>query len=148
MAKGPIPKDPAMRHGHDMGAQDSRTGIEKLPASTCRKVPDANPHWHPYAVGWYNSLKLSGQSASYEPSDWATALVAAQLMDELLQGGFASPGLLAEWNDMASRLCTTLGDRRRARIQLIRAGETDPDDAAADAEVRKMQRKLKAVPGG
>ncbi len=64
------------------------------------------------------------------------------MLDEMLQGGFPSPGLVAEWNDMAARLCTTLGDRRRARIQLIRGGVTDPDDSAADAEVRKFQRKL------
>jgi hypothetical protein len=145
MTRGPIPKDPDLRHGHDMGAQDSRSGMEKLPAGDRRKPPDANPKWHPYAIGWFNSLKISGQSASYEASDWATALIAAQLMDEILIGGFPSPGLLAEWNDMASRLCTTLGDRRRARIQLIRGGETDPDDSAADAEVKKFQRKLKTV---
>lgn len=143
MTRGPIPKDPDQRHGHDMGAQDSRTGIEKLEAGEKRDPPKANTKWHPYAQGWYNSLKLSGQSASYEASDWATALVAAQLMDELLVGGFHSPGLLAEWNDMASRLCTTLGDRRRARIQLIRGGAKDADEEAANAEVVDIQRRFK-----
>jgi hypothetical protein len=145
MTRGPIPKDPDKRHGHDMGSQDSRAGIEKMPAGKVLPPPKTNTQWHPYAQGWFNALKISGQSAQYEASDWATALIAAQLLDEMLVGGFPSPGLVAEWNDMASRLCTTLGDRRRARIQLIRGGMTDADEAAADAQVHDLSKRLKSV---
>ena len=42
-------------------------------------------HRHPAARRWFESLAESGQSAFYEPSDWATAYVLAETMSRELR---------------------------------------------------------------
>ena len=143
---GVVPKDPRARLGHSMGKADSRAGIDTLAAGKQLPPPKPNPDWHPYATGWYNSLKLSGQSQSYEASDWMLAVVAADLLSELFFMGWNTVGaasLLGQWQEMSVRLCTSLGDRRRARIELIKSGKIDNDDEAAAADMNAWRKKLR-----
>src|SRR4051794_28757056 len=58
--------------------------IEQAPAAVAVTWPAAEASWHPIAREWSLSLRASGQSAFYEPSDIAVARLVAQGMHELL----------------------------------------------------------------
>lgn len=95
----------------------------------------------PRARRWYQSLKRSGQSQFYTPSDWQTALIAAEVLDRFFATGRAS--LLAEFNRMCSVLLVTEGDRRRARVELEPAPA--PEEDIADAvDIEEARRRLRA----
>ncbi|MBQ1164022.1 hypothetical protein KBZ21_39135, partial [Streptomyces sp. A73] len=44
------------------------------------ELPEPDELWHPIARDWYLSLRASGQAVFYQPSDWAMARYAAELM--------------------------------------------------------------------
>jgi hypothetical protein len=120
-AHGPIPKrsEERRRRNKDDGPeliQAPAGGPEDLP-----DLPEPDPLWHPIAVDWYLSLRESGQAAFYEPSDWAVARYAADLMSKVLMSERGPNGqLVAALNSVMSSLLTTEGDRRRARMELER----------------------------
>ena len=130
----PLPKPRGARLGHDMGKLDSAAGTKQLAAGEQRPVPPGNEEWHPYALGWYRSLNLSGQSAEYEASDWALAYTAAEMLSRELCNHSIRASVYAEFADVSQRLLCAAGDRRRARIEMVRAGGADPD-ADEDATI-------------
>ncbi|MFD5027002.1 hypothetical protein [Streptomyces sp. NPDC058373] len=84
-------------------------------------LPAPDPRWHPIATDWYLSLQESGQAAFYQPSDWAMARYAAELMSRGLAADKPPNGqYVAALNSVMASLLTTEGDRRRARIELER----------------------------
>lgn len=84
-------------------------------------LPDADDLWHPIASDWYLSLRRSGQAVFYQPSDWAMARYAAELMSRVLLTDKPPNGqLVAALNSVMGSLLTTEGDRRRARMELER----------------------------
>ena len=107
-------------------------------------IPQADSSWRPKARSWYNSLKLSGQSEFFEPSDWATAVAAADAYDVFLRTHNAS--ILAQFTRLSERLGATITDRQRNRIQLEEPAPDDEDEAAADAAVQGWQGRLHSVP--
>jgi hypothetical protein len=141
----PYPKRSDARLGHPHGKQETlkRNATERVVTSGKPKIPKPNAEWHGIARQWYNSLALSGQSRWFEATDWALAYMAADLLDSMCQNGYAA-GLLAEFNDISARLLCTEGDRRRMRIELIRAGGDDDEEAAASA-VAEWDGKLRPV---
>lgn len=120
-AHGPIPKrsEERRRRNKDDGPeliQAPSGGPEGLP-----DLPVPDDLWHPIATDWYLSLRVSGQSAFYEPSDWAMSRYAADLMSKVLLSERGPNGqLVAALNSVMSSLLTTEGDRRRARMELER----------------------------
>jgi len=106
-------------------------------------IPKADPGWKPKARSWYNSLALSGQSDFYEPSDWMTAVAAADAYDVFLRTHNAS--ILAQFTRLSERLGATLADRKRTRIELEEPAPEDEDEAAADDAVRSWQGRLHSV---
>lgn len=91
--------------------------------------------WHDVARDWFDSLRSSGQSDFYEPSDWQTArLVGEQISRELNdkivgiapQGSVITrkapiPGAsLTALSKLMSVLMVTEGDRRRYRLEVQR----------------------------
>jgi hypothetical protein len=101
--------------------KDSVTKAPSGPPVELPELPDADPLWHPIASDWYLSLRESGQAAFYQPSDWAVARYAADLMSKVLQSERGPNGqLVAALNSVMSSLLTTEGDRRRARMELER----------------------------
>lgn len=141
----PIPKRREAMLGRPHAKREvlERNAVERAASSGKPKIPKPNPEWHGIALGWYRSLALSGQSRWYEATDWAMAYLAADLLDSQLQDGYR-PGLLAEFNDISARLLCAEGDRRRMRIELIRAGGDDDEEAAASA-VAEWDGKLRPV---
>lgn len=91
---------------------------------------EADALWHPMAADWFRSLRESGQSAFYEPSDWQTARVWAELLSRQLLAGRPSSQMIAAWAAGATELLTTEGARRRGRLELER-GAGDADEEAS-----------------
>ena len=136
-ARGPIGKRSEERMGHR--SKEEKDSITKAPSGSPLDVPDLpdpDPLWHPIASDWYLSLRESGQAAFYQPSDWAVARYAADLMSKVLMSERGPNGqLVAALNSVMSSLLTTEGDRRRARMELERkkpAGQTDADVTVLD----------------
>lgn len=80
--------------------------------------PSIDSEWHPLARDWYRSLAESGQSIFYEPSDWQTARVLAELLSRALKAGKVTASLIERWQIGATELLTTEGARRRVRLEL------------------------------
>lgn len=121
-ARGPVPK----RSSERVRRNKDSVKTTKAPGAQKVRVPRADPSWHPLAKSWYNSLKKSGQSQFFEPSDWAYAKFVAYQMTLLCQEkrvrAASLQTIMAGMND----LLTTEGARRRVRIELER--ETPDDD--------------------
>lgn len=122
-ARGPIGKRSEERMGHrSKEEQDSVTKAPSGAPEDLPDLPDPSPSWDPIAADWYLSLRKSGQAAFYQPSDWAVARYAAELMSRVLDCSERGPNgqLVAALNSVMSSLLTTEGDRRRARMELER----------------------------
>ena len=139
-ARGPIGKRSEERMGHrSKEEKDSITKAPSGPPLDLPELPDADPLWHPIASDWYLSLRESGQAAFYQPSDWAVARYAADLMSRVLMSERGPNGqLVAALNSVMSSLLTTEGDRRRARMELERkpVGRQVPASVTAIADYR------------
>lgn len=91
-------------------------------------VPELPSRTHPIAAAWYESLRESGQSAFYEPSDWAAAVLVTIVMTKLLRAPrLSAPALHVVWSMMES-LLTTETSRRRARLHVQRLAEKPRSD--------------------
>ena len=134
-ARGPVGKRSEERMGHrSKEEKDSITKAPSGPPVDLPDLPDADLLWHPIAADWYLSLRESGQSAFYQPSDWAVARYAADLMSKVLLSERGPNGqLVAALNSVMASLLTTEGDRRRARMELERKKPTGQSDAKVTA---------------
>lgn len=126
--RGPIPKrsEDRVRRNKDAAPTTRAKGASEV------RVPRCDPTWHPIAKSWYNSLKRSGQSAFYEPSDWAYAQLLAHEMTLMLAEpkirAAALQTVMAGMND----LLTTEGARRRMRLELERGDTSSVEDNVVD----------------
>ena len=133
--RGPVPKRTSERR---------RTNKPPIPVETAPAAAPADPPAlrrgiHPLARRWYRSLSESGQARWYEPSDWAMALVTAEMIDAFAKEPNAA-ALMAILKSSSSLLATE-GDRRRMRIELSRAG-VDDDEAAAVSALDAYRARL------
>ena len=143
----PAPKKrPSQRTGVGTGHGDDPRFIRVSQGSASDRglpIPEADKSWKPKARSWYNSLKLSGQSEFFEPSDWATAVAAADAYNVFLITHNAS--ILAQFTRLSERLGATLTDRKRSRIELEEPVIEDEDEDAADEAVQGWQGRLHSV---
>jgi hypothetical protein len=149
MQKGTRPgrvKKPERRSGAPAGPGDDPRYIVVARGLSTREgipIPEPDADWKAPARSWFNSLKLSGQSAFYEASDWATAVAAARAYDIFLRTYNAS--IFAQFVKLSERLGVTVIDRKRSRIELSDPEPEDVDEDAADAAVLGWHGRLKAV---
>lgn len=137
---GPVPKRSEQRRRRN---KDAGGEVTSAAGATQVDVPPVEPGWHPLAVDWYESLAKSGQSAFYEPSDWATARFVAEAMSRNLNAGRFSAQLFAAVMAASTTLLVTEGDRRRMRVELERASAVvDADEEAAVAELDEWRDRL------
>lgn len=155
-ARGPVPKRATDRRRTNKPASGEQ--ITQAPAGAKKvRVPRADSSWHRVARSWYQSLAKSGQSAFYEPSDWATAYLLAESLsrelNEQVVGFSAEQGIawasvplkgasLSAYLKAMSSLLVTEGDRRRARLELQRAVAVDEDEKASVASIADYQSQL------
>lgn len=129
-ARGPIPTRSDQRRRQNKNPEGIAT--VKAPGAAEVAQPPADDTWHELARDWYESLAQSGQARWYQPSDWQTARVWAEILSRQLAGGRVSAQMIAAWSGAATELLTTEGSRRRARVEL-ESPDVDEDEAAADA---------------
>jgi hypothetical protein len=127
---GPIPTRSDQRRRRNKPADGLK--VSSAPGASSVRQPPADESWHQMARDWYGSLAESGQARWYQPSDWQTARVWAELLSRQLASGRPSAQMVAAWQTAATELLTTEGARRRARIEL-EAPAVDEDEVAADA---------------
>jgi hypothetical protein len=135
---GPIPKRSEERRRRNKPEVE----VSKPPSGAGFDTPQPDEDWHPIAREWFVSLGLSGQSALYQVSDWATARYVTEAMSRNLKAGRFSAQLFASVMAATTSLLATEGDRRRLRIELQRAITVDTDEEAADATVTALQSRL------
>lgn len=151
--RGPIPKPEAMRRRRN----ESAGPVDRAASGRAfRRPPAANRKWHPVARRWFEALARSGQAIFYEPSDWATAyLVAESMSRDLLPQyvGTTDDGKVIEavlplkgaslsaYLRAFSSLLVTEGDRRRSRLELLRAGEEDPTAESAVTRIDEYRNR-------
>lgn len=125
---GPIPKRDEER---------IRRNAPEIPTETVEVfgpviIPDLGiEDAHPLISEFWESLKKSGQSRFYEPSDWVYAKLVLTLMNSSLeQLGYVTAAQLQQYNVMLSNLLVSEGDRRRARLEIERrpVGVVNGDD--------------------
>jgi len=137
-SRGPTPKRSQERRRRN---KDSKPTKGKAAPNV--KPPAAKREWHPIAKAWYKSLADSGQSEFYEPSDWAMALIVAESIHRDLEPqvvGIAERtgeavmekvpmkgASLSAYLKAMTALMVSEGDRRRAGIELERAGASEAD---------------------
>lgn len=138
MAPGPIPNrsDQRRRRNKPEG------GITSAPGALAVAAPEPDANWHPMASDWFASLATSGQAAFYQPSDWQTARVWAEVLSRQLQADKMSAVMVTAWASSASELLTTEGARRRGRLELERSQPSDPDEDASLAIVTDIQSRF------
>lgn len=139
--RGPIPKRSDVRHGHRSKAEVG--SVTSAPGAVLVSQPAADPGWHPLAGDWYRSLAESGQAVFYEPSDWQTARVWAEVLSRQLSGSRVSAQMIAAWASGATELLTTEGARRRGRLELQRS-TVDEDEAASVTALERYRDQLGA----
>ena len=145
--RGPIPKRSGTRLGHISTNETEGAHVTKAPAAELVIVPKPDPDWDHVTLKWWASLEKSGQSAFYEPSDWAYAYFLADQMSYYQQSPKRSSMMLtAVLNGMTSLLLTE-GDRRRARIELERGSKEEKKSASAIA-IEQYKKQLSQVPSG
>lgn len=129
--RGPVGKRSDARTRRN---KTDENGVEtkQAPAGQVKKPPAEDRSWHPLIKSWYRSLKDSGQAKFYEPSDWQAARFVCHYATTVLRGAEdkADPKPLRAasinqiWSMMGD-LMTTETARRRARVELVRAGAGD-----------------------
>lgn len=91
---------------------------------------------HPLARDLYESLKDSGQSLYYEPSDWQRARLMVEMLSSLLyEPGKRSSMMYAAIQQDLRDLMVCEADRRRLKLEIERGGA---DTSAEDARVAQM----------
>lgn len=95
--------------------------MAKIAGATEVKPPAEDRDWHITAKRWFRSLKKSGQNVFYEPSDWAYAQLAADLLSSEMKREKPRAVMVSQILSMMDNLLTSEGARRRVRIELIRA---------------------------
>lgn len=132
---GPVPKRSNQRRRANKPDTPIRKAAPKVEAVEIPPLPDG---LNPLAVELYDSLKQSGQSTFFEPSDWAAARFAAVYASHCLEGKPSAFMFAQVW--MAFReLGATEAARRRMRIEIERdkPAEVVPEGVSRIAEFRK-----------
>lgn len=132
--RGPVPKRTEERR-----RRNKPEGLTRAPAvQGIVEAPLLAEDTAPLAREWYDSLKLSGQSQFYEPSDWLAAkFLAAQMTAHIASGYRSAVQFAAIWSAMGE-LLTTEGARRRVRLEIERA---EPKQAPAGVTAIEQFRK-------
>jgi hypothetical protein len=140
MASGQVPK----RSEERIRRNEPEIPIEKLEAVGEVVVPPLNLTVEPQqmTIDFYNSLAESAFAKYYEPSDWEYARLACFIMDTIVRSPKPSSEMYKALQTAMSNLLVTEGDRRRMRLEVVRANEKAQAEDK-DAELIEMfQRQM------
>jgi hypothetical protein len=133
----PIPKPPGQRRRRNRPAIDPTVAE----SDDERRGPRLIGRHCAVARRWYESLRRSGQSAWYQPSDWAFAEIVCCAID----GFVAEPraAMLTALVKAHSALLGTEADRRRAQLFLTPAEREEDREAANLAFLEDARARLR-----
>lgn len=135
-SRGPVGKRSTEKMGHRTKAE--KAGVDSVSVAGVAKSPPIKGTWHPIAKRWYQSLRESGQSQFYEPSDWAAAYYVAEVITINLEAKrFSSELFKGVWAAMAE-LLSTEGARRRVQVEVERAVAETPEVTSLDDFKRRL----------
>lgn len=133
---GPAPKrseERRRRNQPDTPIRKAAPIVGSVPA------PEAPEGINEIARDWFESLKVSGQSKFYEPSDWEAARLTAIYISHCLSGKPSAFMFGTIWSAM-NDLGTTESARRKARIEIERkdAVVDDPKVTAIESYKERL----------
>jgi hypothetical protein len=135
--RGHVPKRSIQRRRRNAVAID-RVGVAEQVV-----VPDLDlEDVHPLARDFYESLRTSGQSRWYEPSDWQRARIFTALLSKQLFKGSSSSMMYAALQKDMDALLVSEAERRRVRMEVERLAS---DTSVVDAKVSQMARYRQAA---
>lgn len=137
-ARGRVPERKENLIGHRSKDELEGGTVTRIRIPTKVSQPQADKDWHPIAVRIYNSVKISGQSQYYEPSDWAILYFACDELTYYLRPGNRSGQKLTAINQMLTTLLLTEGDRRRVAMEIDRV----PDGPSVEDEADQFYGDL------
>jgi hypothetical protein len=158
--RGPTPKRSTQRRR----TNDPVVPVTKAEGAAKVVVPAVDPGWHPVAARLFESLRGSGQSAFYEPSDWAAAVLLCESISRELHpqptvvgsGKDAQVEMLSlppkgasmsAWQRTMTALLVTEGDRRRVSLELQRASSGAGEEVGGVSELDEYRRRIRNSAG-
>lgn len=150
-SRGPVPKRKSQtRRRNKKDVQEAPAGAPSAEAGLT-DYQKINPRWHPIARQWFRSLRESGQSRFYEPSDWMLAQIIAESMSREFnpQNAITKNGIvkvilppksasLTVWLQAMTALLATEGERRRAQLELQHGGGGATEEAMNESNVLQL----------
>ena len=130
---GPVPKR------SDQRRRTNSPRADRVAVEGAVRGPDLEGEHCSSGVRMYEAMRRSGQAAFFEPSDWAMAQWAVELMDRFEAKPQAVMAQVIQ--SMWTNLLATEGDRRRLRVELERVTE-DADESAAVAALDDYRRRI------
>lgn len=97
---------------------------------------------HPMVVDFYSSLVISGQAKFYEPSDWEYARLVCFIMHNVVSSPRPSSEMFKALQTAMSNLLVTEGDRRRLRLEIVRAEKKAPDNTEEEALIVEFKKRM------
>ena len=132
----PIPK----RSSERIRRNKPDVPIEKVSVIGAVRIPDLGiDDAHPITVNLYQSLRESGQSRYFEPSDWAYARFCLTFADKLLKSQRPSGPVLATVHSMMGDLLVSEGARRRFRVEVERSTQDEEGEVLDVASLFKLR---------
>jgi hypothetical protein len=130
--------------GHNRKPQGMRLGHRKDEGKPARVIkmfepapqPKGDPNWDEHVTWWWRALGQSDSAQVFQPADWMTAWVAADILDRMYTFGF-SASLLREWSKISFQLHVP-----RLDLLDLAEPEADDDDAAARGEADELIQSL------
>lgn len=136
--RGPVPKRSEDRHRRN----DPDVPLKVGKGAAVVSIPEPNKFWPDAVRRLWDSLADSGQSAFYEPSDWAYAYFLLDEMSRYVENERQNGQVLSSLLTGLSNLLVTEGDRRRVSVELVRAGSEEDEDAAMVAVMDEWRKDL------
>jgi hypothetical protein len=138
---GPVPKRSSQRRRRNH-VQVDRVEVAGGPVV----VPELGLDGvHPLARDLYESLRESGQSRWYEPSDWQRARIMVHLLSGLLKAERPSVTMYVALQRDMDALLVTEAERRRTRVEIERDLVDEDEQAALTSlmvDVRARRERL------
>lgn len=142
--RGPIPKRSDLRMGHPHEAQNPQDLTRVQVMGVVEAPPLGFEPDHEIVTEIWESVKASGQSIFYEPSDWTMLKFWLMQLNNYLSGT-AKATMLDVIASNLSNFLLTEGDRRRMKMEIDRSGEAE---ALEKAHAEAYDNVIQLATGG
>lgn len=138
--RGPVPKRSEDRQRRN----EPVIPVRRAPGAQRVRVPGASREWCKTARQLWKALKASGQSAFYEPSDWAYAYFLMDEMTRYVESDRQNGQVLASILSGLSELLVAEGNRRRVGVELARPDSGDDEVLGTVTAMREWVARMES----